>query len=228
MTLGKDLKEVDKFISKLDLTPVKKSSNKSRLFFGLDATASREHTWDAASHIQVNMFDVVSKLGGINIQVGCYRGYKEFLVSNWASHSSELISFMTKISCRSGHTQINRILSHILKESANNKVNASIFIGDSIEENPSEILKIGGKLSLLGIPLFIFQEGNNPLATEVFVSLAKITRGAHCNFDNNSPERLEKLLEAVAIYASGGKEAIKRFSRLNGEDLNVITKRLIK
>ncbi len=41
----------------------------------VDATASREPTWDRACHIQGEMFRETSALGGLEIQLVFYRGF---------------------------------------------------------------------------------------------------------------------------------------------------------
>jgi hypothetical protein len=52
--------EVDAFLRKLAATaapaPDAGGNGRGRLIFALDATASREPTWDRASHLQAEMF----------------------------------------------------------------------------------------------------------------------------------------------------------------------------
>ena len=42
---------------------------RGRLIFALDATASREPTWDRACRIQGEMFEATAALGGLDIQL---------------------------------------------------------------------------------------------------------------------------------------------------------------
>src|SRR4029077_8011790 len=46
----------------------------ARLVFALDATASREPTWDLACSLQSQMFSEVATIGGLSIQLAFYRG----------------------------------------------------------------------------------------------------------------------------------------------------------
>ena len=62
--------------------------------------------------------------------------------------------------------------------------------------------------SLLGVRVFMFQEGDNREVERVFRQIADATKGAYCRFDQGSAHQLAKLLRAVAVYASGGKAAL--------------------
>jgi hypothetical protein len=68
---------------------------------------------------------------------------------------------------------------------------------------------LAGKLGILNLPLFVFQEGKNPNVGNVFSQLATLSGGAHCQFDQGSARQLGQLLAAVAVYAAGGKTALK-------------------
>ena len=62
--------EVDAFLSKVNtLTQNTSSKNKGRLIFAMDATASRERSWDRACHLQSEMFTETLGLGGLEIQL---------------------------------------------------------------------------------------------------------------------------------------------------------------
>src|SRR6516165_9316393 len=45
-----------------------------RLIFALDATASRQPTWDTACQLQAEMFREVSGIGPLDVQLVYYRG----------------------------------------------------------------------------------------------------------------------------------------------------------
>jgi hypothetical protein len=112
---------------------------------------------------------------------------------------------MEKIDCRTGHTQIGRVLAHAQKENARQKVQGLVFIGDCMEEQPADLYAAAREL---GLPVFLFQEGDDPEATRTFREIAQITKGAHCRFDPGSPRQLAELLRAVAAYAAGGLKAL--------------------
>ena len=209
--------DVDRFLRKVAASPpLKRGQRRGRLLFGLDATASREPTWDRASDIQARMFRETASLGGLDIQLCFYRGFREFHASPWLSNSDELLRRMTGVVCAAGQTQIQRLLRHAIAESSTIKVDASVFVGDCVEEDLDALCGTAGELGLLGVPLFLFQEGHNPAAESAFREMARLTRGAHCRFDATSPDQLRDLLSAVAVYAAGGRQALTEFGRRRG------------
>ena len=60
----------------------------------------------------------------------------------------------------------------------------------------------------LGVPLFIFQEGDDRNAEGIFRDLAQLTGGAYDQFSPNSARKLGELLRAVAAFATGGLTAL--------------------
>src|SRR5690554_7803252 len=85
---------------------------KGRLLFALDATMSRQPTWDLACQLQGEMFETVARTGGLDVQLIYFRGFGECRASRWVSDARALAKLMTGIDCRGGHTQISKILSH--------------------------------------------------------------------------------------------------------------------
>jgi len=202
--------QVDAFLSKIADSPLPVASGeKGRLVFAMDATASREPTWDKACQIQGQMFESTDSLGGIEIQLAYYRGFRELHASPWLHNSIQLLEVMCRVRCLGGATQIGRILDHTLRESSQRKVNALIFVGDCMEENVDTLCKKAGELGLIGVPVFIFQEGNASDAARAFTQIASLSGGAHCQFDATSADQLRKLLGAVAAYAAGGLKALE-------------------
>jgi hypothetical protein len=176
---------------------------RGRLIFALDATQSRQPTWDIACQRQGEMFAEAARISGLDIQLCFYRGMRECQASRWVSDEKALADMMAKIDCRSGLTQIGRILEHVRKEHARQKVQAFVFVGDAMEEQPSELY---GAAAGLGVPCFIFQEGDDPIAARVFKEIARLTKGAHCHFTAGAAQELAELLRAA--YAAGGREAL--------------------
>ncbi len=56
-----------------------------RLLFALDATASRQPTWDLACELHAELFDEAARLGNIAIQLCYYRGLDEFVATPWTT-----------------------------------------------------------------------------------------------------------------------------------------------
>jgi hypothetical protein len=185
----------------------------------MDATASREHCWDMASHQHAAMFTEADKISALSVQLCYYRGFGEFKALPWMSSAGEIKQALLAVNCLGGKTQIAKVLSHALSESRADKVNALVFIGDCVEENPDSLAALAGQLGILNLPLFIFQEGDNPKVGTIFSQLATLSGGAHCQFDQDSAKQLGQLLAAVAVYAAGGKSALK--SNLLSQDMSV-------
>ena len=180
-----------------------------RLILSLDATMSRQPTWDLACTLQSQMFDAAGKAGKLGVQLVYFRGLGECRASKFVADTSALKQLMIGIDCRSGSTQIGRVLSHALKETAQRKVDALVYIGDAMEEDVAELTKKAGELGLHGVPVFVFQEGRNGEAEHAFKEIARLSKGAWFRFDRNAAAMLAKLLSAVAVFASGGLKALE-------------------
>ncbi len=221
--------EVDAFLRKVAATPALKSSaERGRLIFAMDATASREPTWDQASHIQGQMFQETEALGGLDIQLCFYRGFAEFNASAWYSTARELLGRMTSVFCAAGQTQIARVLEHAIRETKIRKVHALVMVGDCMEENVDRLGQLAGELGLLGVPVFLFQEGHDPVAERAFRHMAKLTSGAYCRFHAGSADQLRDLLSAVAVFAAGGRPALEDFGRRRGSVVRQLTHQISK
>ena len=180
-----------------------------RLIFALDATMSRQPTWDRACQIQASMFDAVAKAGGLSVQLVYFRGFGESRASKWVMNAKALADLMTGIDCRGGQTQIAKVLSHANKENARKKVDALVFIGDAMEEEPDRLCQLAGELGLKGTRVFVFQEGRDALAEKTFREIARLSGGVWFRLGPNSAQELAELLGAIAVYASGGRAALE-------------------
>ena len=221
--------EIDAFISKVSSTPaIKSAGDRGRLIFAMDATASREASWDQACQIQGEMFKATAALGGLDIQLCYYRGFGEFEATPWMSSSDELLRRMTRVSCRGGLTQIEKILQQTIRQTKQRKVHALVFVGDCMEENVDRLCQLAGELGLLGVPAFMFHEGSEPVAQRAFRQIAELSRGAYCPFDASSAAQLRDLLSAVAVYAAGGRKALKDFSENRSDVVRLLTRQLDK
>ena len=186
---------------------------KGRLVFALDATMSRQPTWDMACALQADMFKEAASLGSLDIRLVYYRGLNECRASGWISDSAKLAGLMGKIDCRGGNTQIGKVLSEARREAAASGVRAVVFVGDAMEESVDDLCVKAGELGLLKVPVFMFQEGHDVVAEQAFREIARLTGGAWCRFDPGAAAQLRELLRAAAAYAAGGREALLRLSR---------------
>jgi hypothetical protein len=119
---------------------------------------------------------------------------------------------MERIDCRGGHTQIGKVLAHSKRETQAVKIQALVFVGDAMEEKLDDLCHAAGELGMLGVPAFMFQEGDDPVAERAFREIARLTRGAYCRFDLGAAHELAELLRAVAAYAAGGMRALNDLS----------------
>jgi len=209
--------DVAAFLQKVSQAPaVRAGEGRGRLIFAMDATASREPTWDTACHIQGQMFQETSVLGGLEVQLVYYRGFGECRASPWVANTGDLLRFMTGVSCFAGHTQIGKVLKRAIKETKEKRVGALVFVGDAIEEDIDNLGHLAGELGLLGLPCFMFHEGRDPVAAKAFKQIARLSGGAYCPFDASSAKQLRELLSAVAVYAAGGRPALADYSKRTG------------
>ncbi|WOJ98432.1 hypothetical protein R0137_07635 [Congregibacter brevis] len=185
------------------------SAGQSRLLFAIDATASRQATWDLACELQASMFQVTNDLASLSIQLAYYRGIGELHLGAWQSDASALAQRMSRVQCAAGRTQIGRLLQAALKQQNTTKVNALVFIGDAVEENGATLQDLAGMCRLQSLPLFLFQEGYDPTVKQCFETMARVSGGAYEHFDQSSAQRLRDLLGAVARYAAGGRKALE-------------------
>lgn len=190
--------------------------DRARIVFALDATMSRQPTWDRAAAWQAEMFQEAARVGGLDVQLVYFRGFGECRASKFVHDARTLQALMTKIDCRGGHTQIGKVLSHTIAESRNRKVAALVYVGDAMEERIDDLAAAAGTLSLFGTKAFLFQEGRDPAANAAFAEIARLTKGAHVRFDAAAAETLKGLLRGVAAYATGGMAALEALAARDG------------
>jgi hypothetical protein len=201
--------EVDAFLEQVrGLQPA--ASGRGRLIFAMDATMSRQPSWDLALALQSDMFQAVKAVGGLDVQLVYFRGFNECRTSKWVGDPEALARLMRQVHCEGGHTQIRKVLSHARDESAKSKVNALVYVGDCMEEDIDQLSQLAGELGMIGVPVFLFQEGHDARAERAFKEIARLSRGAYCRFDAGSARQLRELLTAVAVYATGGRKALEQ------------------
>src|SRR5262245_25073797 len=218
--------ELDAFLAEIKQRTSPETAPHGRLVFALDATASRQPTWDTACKLQAEMFQEVATTGRLDMQLVYYRSLGECRASRWISHPDQLAKTMSQIMCEAGHTQIEKVLTHIQQETKLLQVSALVFVGDAMEENPDTLAHKAGELGRLKVPAFMFQEGRDHKVEQAFRNIAELTHGAYCRFDPGAARQLAELLRAVAVFATGGMpalaaqhnaSAIKLLSQLGGQ-----------
>lgn len=198
---------VAEFLDKLKDAAAPPISGAGRLIFALDATASREPTWDVATGLTHQMFGAVVGVGTLACQLVYFRGFSECKASRWVNSAGELQRLMRSIRCDAGITQIQRVLDHAIREASTHPVGAVVFIGDAVEEPVDQLAHLA---ATLGVPLFLLHEGADPNAERAFRQLAAASHGVYLPFDLSSIDRLKELLGAIAVYAAGGIKALEK------------------
>ena len=199
---------VDAFVEAAKLAPAPIVSGRGRLIFALDATMSRQPTWDMAQALQGRMFEAAARLGGLDVQLAYFRSLNECRVTNFVSGGAGLAELMSRISVQGGATQLRRVLAHTRDEARRAPVGVLVFVGDAMEERIDPLLATAAELALAGVKAFMFQEGEDPAARRAFKEIARLTGGAYETFNAGAAARLEALLRAAAVYAAGGRTAL--------------------
>jgi hypothetical protein len=199
--------DIERFL--VEAARVAPAAGRGRLIFALDATMSRQPTWDLACTLQAEMFEAAREVGGLSVQLAYFRGIGESRASAWVADAATLRELMEKIACRGGQTQIRKVLAHVRREAEKRPVAALTYVGDAMEENPDELCRIAGEIGLLGVRAFMFHEGRDAVAERTFREIARLTRGAYLPFDRAAAAELKALLKAVATFAAGGLKALE-------------------
>jgi hypothetical protein len=207
--------DIDRFLAEAANLPTRHTGG--RLVFALDATMSRQPTWDLAQSLQGEMFAAAANLGGLAVQLVYFRGFSECRTSSFLDRGKGLATCMMKISVRAGRTQIGKVLRHVRDAARAERIGALVFIGDAMEEQIEDLASLAGELRLLGVKAFMFQEGHEPAAEEAFRRIAFLTGGAYAAFDANAAKRLKALLGAAAAYAAGGMSALEARAAADSE-----------
>jgi hypothetical protein len=208
---------IESFLDKArSLAPSQPDASQGRMIFALDATMSRQPTWDLAQSLQGKMFEAAAGFGGLAVQLCFFRGLGECRASGFVTGGQGLANLMSKITVKGGETQIGKVLKHARDEAAAHKVGALIFVGDACEENPDALVQLAGALKPLGVKVFMFQEGGDAKVRSLFQEIARVTGGAYAAFDHSAPQKLAELLGAAAAYAAGGRAALENHARKSG------------
>lgn len=209
--------QIDAFLEAAAKLPAGSDAGRGRLIFALDATMSRQATWDIAQSVQGRMFVTAAAHGGLDVQLVYYRGLSECKASSFVNGGERLAALMSRISVGAGQTQIEKVLRHVIDETRKSPVRAFVFVGDAMEERLDILAGLAAELALLGLKAFVFQEGRDPAAEQAFRKIAMLTGGAYAAFDLSAPERLVALLSAAAAYAAGGRRALEFEARASGK-----------
>src|SRR5262245_61687371 len=126
-----------------------------RMIFAMDATASREPTWEMAGKLHREMGAVLSNL---TLQLVFFRG-DECKASGWVTGGQRIAELMNKVRCSSGYTQIGRVLRRVIEAGCEHAIRALVYVGDCCEEDGEELFALAEQLKRQRIPISLFHEG---------------------------------------------------------------------
>ena len=179
---------IDAFVSSArKIGPSATAEARGRLVFALDATMSRQPTWDLACKLQGRCSRRRSKIGGLAVQLIYFRGFDECRASQWVIAPSALTKLMTQIDCRGGHTQIGRVLRHVRNAGASTGVKALVYVGDAMEEPVDALCAAAGEVGAPRRQGVHVPRGAGPGRGHAFKEIARLTGGAYARFDANAP-----------------------------------------
>ena len=201
--------EIEAFLQDAHELAATQGGARGRLMFALDATMSRQPTWDMACALQGEMFVAAASIGTLSVQLVYFRGHGEIRASRWVTDGKTLRGLMERIDCRGGITQIQRVLAHAKKEAERKPLAALVYVGDAMEENVDILCGLAGELGLRNVKAFMFHDGRDQMAETAFREIARLTGGVYLPFSAASASELKALLAAVATYAAGGRRALE-------------------
>ena len=185
----------------------KESTRPSRIGFLVDATGSRNKTWERAQGIQSKMFRAAHGIKAIKLRLVHFGGNR-LTTRDWEDDTKSVAAHMAAVRCRAGLTQILEGLQTFIDEAPEDRASAIILIGDYFEECSTQAKITSVRLKDMGIKVYSFIEGNDHTAQTVFRNLAEVTDGRFARFGEDLP--LADLCQGVALLASGGRKALRQ------------------
>lgn len=218
---------MDAALAKLrDAGILKPSRRFGRLIFGLDLTGSREHSLDQARIATAAMFETIKAIGAVAVKLIYFRGFHECTAGDWQTDPSIVSRAMLKLSCKTGETQIARMLRQALAENEKLRraadagsagISGVVYVGDHSEDKPEELLELAAVLGRRSMPLFVFHEisdsdARSLQAQPVFEQMAELSGGVYVEFKPDSGAVLKELLSNIAAFSAAGVEGVERMA----------------
>ncbi len=175
----------------------------SGICFVIDATGSRQHSWQQAQRTQAEMFDAVKSAGNLKLSIVCHRGNRVSDLGTFATPADAKRS-MAAVSCEAGNTEI----IGSLKAAMGKKPSTIIMIGDCFEENFGDLQQVCSKLAAEQIRVYAFVEGNDPNGQHAYKMAADLTGGIFQPFGSGLD--LSDLCVAAAVFDVGGQQAFDK------------------
>lgn len=199
---------VNRPVARADVSHFHQNVQTTRIGFIIDATGSRQHSWDWATGIQEKMFRDVEQEQNPEIRLVHFGG-DQLQDRGWHKSSGSLIEVMRHVDCQQGKTQYTPALDIYGKD--NKKPRALVLIGDAFEGDVLENAYMQARiLGNQDVKIFAFQEGEDETTKVAFNEMAHLTGGAYQQFNENTD--LAGLLHGVTAYAMHGAEGLLRLA----------------
>lgn len=206
---------VNAALERLGLAKPQSAHAAGRLLVALDLTASRTESLKQARIATAQMLASIKAVGKVAVKMVYFRG-DECRATAWHDDAEKITGAMLSLSCKTGTTQIARVLKLALAEKE--KLSGVVLVGDHCEDIPDELLHLAATLGGCSIPLFIFHEvvdhDHHALqARPVFEQMAKLSGGVYSEFRPDSGAILRELLSTVAAFSVAGHEGVKQIAQ---------------
>ena len=206
--------DIAAFVAKARAMSPHAAGARGRLVFALDATMSRQPTWDMACALQADMFREAAALGSLDIRLVYYRGLNECRASrmDFRQRATGEADGQDRLPRRQ-YPDRQGAVGSAARSGRLRRARRGVRRRRDGGERRSTLCVKAGELGLLKVPVFMFQEGHDGVAEQAFREIARLTGGAWCRFDPGAAAQLRELLRAAAAYAAGGREALLRLSK---------------
>lgn len=185
-----------------------------RIGFIVDATASRERTWEEAQTAQARMVRAVAEIGRVAIRLVQFGG-GALTDHGWSADTRALARKMAAVRCRMGLTQIIPALQLFMEDAP--AADAVILVGDAFEEDADALAPLLASCRAHHIRVFAFFDGEAGFSEHIYRKIAAGTRGRFARLGDDLP--LGDLCEGVALLASGGEKAVRRLGNARARAL---------
>jgi hypothetical protein len=180
----------------------------------IDATGSREPSWEQAQTAQLRMFRDLTGVKALQLRLMQFGGDR-LSDYGWQGDALTVAKRMAAVRCQRGLTQFLSALEKFAKDSR--KADALVLVGDAFEEDESAVLFAAWNLRDRGTRIFCFREGDDPVAASAFATLAETTGGRAIALGDALP--LADLCSGAALLAAGGQAALKRLPNAKARQL---------
>ena len=193
--------------SRQDLMAAAIRPSRPRLIFAIDATASREAAWAAASKTTDSLFAAVP--GELDVALAVHGGSAVHTFTDFTSNPATLRDAAAGVTCQGGRTVLLEIME---RARATPDLKVVVYIGDVFEESVPDGMALADDLRLRGTRMIVLHDldgGDDGFSAKAFESIAKRTGGCVLPFDAASATKLRELLEALAVLAVGGPKLLE-------------------